>query len=119
MSDPIEALAAGLGALSPFGPTSRYLGLPIAEITVDGVTHRYVSRRFLPGPDGLAVTGEHLVVDGDRPDLVAYAHLGDPELFWRVCDANRTMFPAELTATVGRRLRIALPAGIPGAPTDA
>lgn len=116
MSDPIEVLAGGLGKISPFGPASRYLGLPVAELTVDGVTHRYVRRRFLPDPDRLALIGEHEVVDGDRPDLVAFRHLGDPELFWRVCDANRAVLPAALTETPGRRLRITLPEGIPGGP---
>ena len=43
-------------------------------------------------------------------------YLGDPEQFWRVCDANRAMRPDELTETIGRRLRITLPEGIPGAP---
>lgn len=112
----MEVLAGGLGEVSAFGPTSRYHGLPIARITVDGVTHRYVGRRFLPDPDLLALAGEHLVVGGERPDLIAFRHLGDPELFWRVCDANRAVFPSDLTATVGRRLRITLPEGIPGAP---
>ncbi len=119
MTEPIEILAGGLGEVSPFGPTSRYAGLTIAEATVEGVTHRYVSRRFVPDPELLATVGEHVVVDGDRPDIVAFRHLGDPELFWRLCDANRAVFPAELTATVGRRLRITLPEGIPGAVPDA
>ena len=43
------------------------------------------------------------------------AYLGDPEQFWRLCDANGAMRPDELTETVGRRLRITLPEGVPGA----
>ena len=38
----------------------------------------------------------------------------DPEQFWRLCDANAAMRPDELTESVGRRLRITLPEGIPG-----
>jgi len=40
--------------------------------------------------------------------------LGDPELFWRLCDANDTLHPQELTEAVGRRLSVPLPEGIPG-----
>jgi hypothetical protein len=35
-------------------------------------------------------------------------------LFWRICDANRAMRPGALTETIGSRLRITLPEGIPG-----
>ena len=55
------------------------------------------------------------VVAGDRLDTIAAQLLGDPELFWRIADANGAMRPDELTETVGRKLRITLPAGIPGA----
>jgi hypothetical protein len=117
--DPIAALSGGLPDVIPFGPTSRYAGLVLAEVDVEGVTHRYVTRRFLPDPDELAVLAEHAVVSGDRPDLLAARYLGDPELFWRLADGNRTVFPAELTATVGRRLRVTLPAGFPAGRPDA
>ena len=53
----------------------------------------------------------HLVLDGDRLDLIAHRYLGDPELFWRICDANRALRPDELTAEPGRRL--AIPLGVP------
>ncbi|MFZ1707308.1 MAG: LysM domain-containing protein, partial [Anaerolineae bacterium] len=59
---------------------------------------------------------EHTVAEGERPDLIAAAYLGDPEQFWRLCDANGVMRPEELTEEVGRRLRITLPEGIPGLP---
>ena len=34
--------------------------------------------------------------------------LGDPEAFWRVCDANDALNPGELEQA-GRRLRVPLP----------
>ena len=43
-------------------------------------------------------------------------YLGDPEQFWRLCDANRALRPQELTDTIGKKLRITLPEGIPGVP---
>jgi hypothetical protein len=100
--------------LSPFGPTSRYAGLEIVKIDVDGETHAYVRRRFLPLPERLSIVGEHMVMQGERPDHIAARYLGDAELFWRIADANRAMRPDELTETIGRRLVIALPEGVPG-----
>ena len=57
-----------------------------------------------------------MVTQGERLDNIAANYFGDPELFWRVADANRAMHPKELTETIGRRLRITLPEGIPGTP---
>ena len=37
------------------------------------------------------------VVEGDRRDLLAARHLGDPELWWRLADANGVVDPRELT----------------------
>ena len=57
----------------------------------------------------------HAVIEADRTDNLAAHYLGDPELYWRLCDANNAMLPEELTDTVGRKLRIVLPEGVPGA----
>jgi hypothetical protein len=93
-----------------FGPTSRYFPLETATLTLsDGRTVAYVRRRFLPAPESLAVLAEHSVIQGDRLDNVTARYLGDPEQFWRVADANCAMQPEELTAEVGRRLRVPVP----------
>jgi hypothetical protein len=100
-----------------FPPTSRYHGLGTGEhVLANGNTVLYLRRRFLPQPENLALLQEHVVTESDRLDNITTHYLGDPEQFWRVCDANRAMRPDELTETVGRRLRITLPEGIPGAP---
>ena len=70
--------------------------------------------RFAPAPEQLALVNEHSVVSGDRLDNLASTHFGDAELYWRICDANGAVRPDELTETVGRRLRITMPAGVPG-----
>jgi hypothetical protein len=44
----------------------------------------------------------------DRLDLIAARILGDPEQFWRVCDANNAMDPLELTARPGRMIRVSM-----------
>jgi hypothetical protein len=113
--DPIEAILPGGFAPSPaFGPTSRYNGLPLATAEVDGRQVRYVTRRFVPAPERFAQVDEHVVSEGERPDTIAAALVGESEQFWRLCDANRVLRPDEL-AQIGRRVRITLPEGVPAA----
>lgn len=100
-----------------FSMTSRYFSIPTAKLeTADGETIVYVRRRFVPSPAAFALLQEHSVTDGERLDNITAHFLGDPEQFWRVCDANGAMRPEELTETIGRKLRITLPEGIPGNP---
>ena len=100
-----------------FPPTSRYYGLDTDTLeTADGETIRFLKRRFVPPPERFALLQEHMVTQGDRLDNVTAQYLGDPEQFWRLCDANGALRPDELTEVVGRRLRITLPEGIPGLP---
>jgi len=99
-----------------FPPTSRYSGIPIASLTrADGEQVPYLTLRFLPPSDRFALLHVHLVTAGERMDTIAASELGDPEAYWRICDANDAMRPDDL-ATVGRALRITLPEGIPGTP---
>ncbi len=102
---------------SLFAPNSRYLGIETATLTTaDNRTIVYVRRRFCPQPAELAQIQAHVVSEGERLDVIAARYFSDPELFWRICDANGAMRPEDLTATLGRVLRICLPAGIPGGP---
>lgn len=100
-----------------FPMTSRYHGIATAtHTTTDGRTITYLRRRFIPPPERFILLVEHTVVEGDRLDNITAQYLGDPEQFWRICDANVAMRPEELTETIGRRLRITLPEGISGVP---
>jgi hypothetical protein len=119
MTDPTLALQAILqpGGLksSLFPPTSRYSGIDTETlISADQRTIIYLKRRFVPPPENFILLQEHVVTQGERLDNITATYLGDPEQFWRVCDANRAMRPEELTEIIGTRLRITLPAGIPG-----
>ena len=99
-----------------FPPTSRYYGIETATLkTVDGETVVFLRRRFLPSPDRFTLLLEHLVAEGERLDNIAAKYSDEPEAFWRIADANSAMRPETLTETPGRRLRITLPEGIPGA----
>ena len=101
---------------NPFPPTSRYAGIETATLEEAGLPVIYLRRRFVPPPERFALLQEHVVRQHERLDNITAHYLDDPEQFWRVCDANRAMRPDELTETVGRRLRITLPEGIPGMP---
>ncbi len=93
--------------------TSRYHTVPTATWTSPaGREIVYLRRRFLPGAAQVVVLAEHSVVQGDRLDNVTALYLGDPEQFWRLCDANDAMLPAELTGEIGRWLRIPLLQGV-------
>jgi hypothetical protein len=91
-----------------FEPTSRYFDLETTTRTADGREVRYVRRRFLPPVSTGAVFVEHSVSEGERLDHITARYLGDPELFWQLCDVNNALRPEELTAELGRRIRVAL-----------
>jgi hypothetical protein len=99
-----------------FTAASRYHGVDGAryEPPGGGDPIPYVRRRLLPDPATLTPTGFHTVAVDDRLDRVAAAAFGDPELFWRIADANPVLDPAELTARPGRRLLVALSAEAAG-----
>ena len=115
-TDPVQAMLAQTSLQTTlFASTSRYYGIATATITQNGRPIAYVLRRFVPPPERFQLLQTHTVMQGERLDNITATYLGDPTLFWRLCDANRAMRPWELTATVGRKLRITLPAGITGA----
>jgi hypothetical protein len=98
-----------------FPITSRYYGLDTAtQESSDGRTMVYLRRRFVPPAHRFELIQEHTVIEGERLDQIAAQHLGDPEQFWRVCDANNAIRPTELTEEAGRSVRITLPEGIEG-----
>ncbi|MBI4784761.1 MAG: LysM domain-containing protein [Oscillatoriophycideae cyanobacterium NC_groundwater_1537_Pr4_S-0.65um_50_18] len=102
--------------MNPFPVTSRYYAIEIAQLNLAGDRPiAYLRRRLISPPERFALLQEHQVVEGDRLDNIAAQYLGDPEQFWRICDANAAIRPQELEE-VSRRLRITLPEGIPGVP---
>ncbi|ARZ66117.1 hypothetical protein M1P56_19480 [Streptomyces sp. HU2014] len=109
---PLEAIPAP----TSYPRSSRYHDTPVAlHVDPDGRQTPYLKRRLLPDPARLGTLAEHTVSVGDRPDLLAHHYLGSADQWWQIADANPVVDPRELTATPGRRLRIALPAGVPGA----
>ena len=77
----------------------------------------YLARRFVPQPGApnFATVAQHTVKQGDRLDLIAAKYLGDPLMFWLICDANGAIRPNDLVETPARVLNITTPQGVPGA----
>ena len=97
----------------PVPPTSRYFPVGTAVyVTAAGEEMTYLRRRFIPPPERFQLLQLYTVVEGDRHDTLAARLLGDPEQFWRLCDANAVLRPEELSGTPGRRIRVTLPEGI-------
>ncbi|MGB2603145.1 MAG: LysM domain-containing protein [Candidatus Sulfotelmatobacter sp.] len=115
-TDPVQAMLAQASLQKNlFTSTSRYYGMNTETLTTaDGTTIIYLKRRFLPSPDSFQLLQEHIVTQGERLDNIAATFLGDPELFWRIADANGAMRPQDLVQTVGTVLKITLPQGITG-----
>jgi hypothetical protein len=114
MKDPVKALFdAGILQKTAFPPESRHHGIATKTLErPDGTSIAYLKRRFVPAPERFAAIAEHRVREGERLDNLAAALVGDPEQFWRLCDANGVLKPEELEVT-GRRIRITLPEGVP------
>jgi len=96
-----------------FLPSSRYYDLETAQLRVadaDGkaLTIAYKRRRFIPLTENAVTVVEHCFAQGERLDHVAASYLDDPTQFWRICDANNILHPAELEE-VGRTIIIAVP----------
>jgi nucleoid-associated protein YgaU len=105
-------LAAGAGG--PANPNSRYYGAAVEQVTLpDGTPVAYLARRIIPPPGSYTATTTYVVSDGDRLDNLAQRFLGDPALYWLICDANGATDPDELTGQVGRTIVIPVAAAVP------
>lgn len=83
---------------------SRYEQVPTLDYTAaDGRIIRYKAVRPIP-PTPLL--GRHIVDEGERLDHIAFQYYRNAERFWRICDANLTVRPDELTAQSGRVIDI-------------
>ena len=123
MNYPLQALIA-MGAVPAvtFPTDSRYYGSATLQYTAPGgQAITYLARRFVPQPGApnFATVAQHTVRQGDRLDLIAAKYLGDPLIFWLLCDANGAICPNSLIATPGTTLAITTPQGVPGVPSAA
>jgi hypothetical protein len=118
MNYPLQALIK-MGLIPPvtFPTDSRYYGSSTLSYTApDGQNYTYLARRIVPQPGSAnyATIAQHTVTQGDRLDLLAATYLGDPLMFWLICDANGAIRPQDLVETPGTVLNITMPQGVPG-----
>jgi nucleoid-associated protein YgaU len=118
MNYPLQTLIQmGVVPSVSFPADSRYYGSSTLSYTApNGQTFAYLARRIVPQPGApnYATVARHIVKQGDRLDLLAAKYLGDPLIFWLICDANGAIRPNELVETPGTILNITMPQGIPG-----
>jgi len=83
---------------------SRYAKVATLEITDStGRTIQYKATRRIPDAQPRQA---HKVRRGERLDHVAHRYFRDSERFWRICDANRAMWPDDLMDEPGERILI-------------
>jgi hypothetical protein len=116
MTTPLDTfIASGGTSGAPTAPNSRYYGLGTQTWTrPDGVVLRYIGRRLVPQPGQSTTARQYVVKESDRIDNLASTLIGDPLLYWLICDANAAIDPDDLTAQIGRTIVITLPSGIGG-----
>jgi nucleoid-associated protein YgaU len=118
MNYPLQALIQmGVVPAVNFPTDSRYYrSSTLTYTTPDGESITYLARRFVPQPGApnFSTVANHTVKQGDRLDLIAAKYLGDPLIFWLICDANGAIRPDELVETPGTVLSITMPQGVPG-----
>ncbi|HKD84311.1 MAG TPA: hypothetical protein VKB58_06150 [Terriglobales bacterium] len=119
MRDPLQSLIQ-MGVVPPvtFPTDSRYYGsATLSYVSPSGQMITYLARRFVPQPGApnFATVARHTVRQVDRLDLIAAKYLGDPLVFWLICDANGAIKPEQLVETPGNVLNITMPQGVPGA----
>jgi hypothetical protein len=97
---------------------SRYDGAEVASVLVpDGTGGQrsvpYLLARTPKDPASVLPLTWHRVAEDDRVDLIAHRHLGDPQAWWRICDANAAMDPAALAGPANEGAVIVI--GVPEA----
>ena len=88
-----------------FARTSRYAS--VADAVYNDPSGRQITYKILRITPVTTPMTTHAVAQGDRLDLLSYQYYGDPEQFWRICDANVAMRPDDLLQ-IGSQLKIPL-----------
>lgn len=98
-----------------YKPNSRYATTQMRTYLMpDGREVSYSARRLLPRPDQVKPLAMYRHDRDRRIDDVANSFYGDPEQYWRICDANLVSWPPDATATADATLVIPLPMEISG-----
>lgn len=83
---------------------SRYEKVEDAQyIDPQGHTISYKKIRFIPET---SARFNHLVMQGERLDLLSFRYYRDPLKFWHIADASNVMQAEELTSQPGVRILV-------------
>lgn len=94
---------------------SRYASAAqLGYTAADGEQLVYLTPRLLPFPESFSPVLTQRVTDSDRIDLIAWKNLGNPQLSWRIADANRAMHPGSLPGAPGDTLVIPVAGSVGG-----
>ena len=84
---------------------SRYQGISIQPIRMNGTVKPYIESRVALGPEvGITQSDIYEVKDGDKLDAIAWRFRGKPELWWIIAEANEIEFCFDIKA--GQKLII-------------
>ena len=96
--------------VSDYKPNSRYAGTALLTYrTEDGREITYGARRLMPRPEQFRPLAIYRHNRDRRIDDVANGYYGDPEQYWRICDANLVFWPPDAVRKADARLIIPLP----------
>ncbi|HEX8620586.1 MAG TPA: hypothetical protein VF718_01305 [Allosphingosinicella sp.] len=94
---------------------SRYASAAqLSHAPADGEPVVYLAPRLLPFPESFSPVLTQRVTDSDRLDLLAWKNLGNPQLSWRIADANRAMHPGALPGAPGDTVIIPVAGSVGG-----
>lgn len=100
---------------TPYKPNSRYASTPMLTYPApDGRDIAYGARRLLPRPEQFKPLAVYRHDRDRRIDDIANAYYGDPEQYWRICDANLVFWPPDAVDIADAKLVIPLPLEISG-----
>jgi hypothetical protein len=98
-----------------YPPNSRYARAPVLVWTApDGSQTTYLGRRIIPETRRYTALDHYRSAGDVRIDRLADEYYGDPEQYWRICDANAVENPAEAVAEDGTLVVIPLPLEVSG-----
>jgi hypothetical protein len=83
---------------------SRYEKVETDSITdAAGRVIKFKKVRFISDTPAQAAV---VVNQGERLDHIAQRVYQDPDIFWRICDANFALWPPDLVAEPGRVIKV-------------
>lgn len=93
-----------------FSPNSRYFSVPVRSRKGSGGEEQlFLARRIIPLRSRYETDHTVRADSSTRIDAVSADEIGDPLLYWRICDSNGIADPAEATQPDGRTISIPLP----------